>query len=170
MGTPGLERGIAQEARGARLHLALVLAFLIAALVGVLSSALPARAAPPPRAVEFTNDCPADDGGDTQETLAIKASCRATAERLEVLQTSIDAQDYSTVLASIDTKLDGPLTVTCDETCASSAVTATLGDEDHHRLDLTWWGVWALVGLAFVSLLATTWYRAWNIEGKLGNG
>jgi len=162
------ERGIAQEARGATLHLALVTVILIAASVGVLTYALPAGAAPPPKAAEFTNDCPSDDGGDSQETLAIKASCRATAERLEALQTSIDAQDYATVLASIDGKLDSPLAVTCDETCVNSAVEATLSDEDHHRLDLMWWGVWAIVGLTLVLLIATPWYRAWNIEGKLG--
>jgi hypothetical protein len=112
--------------------------------------------------VTYTTTCP---GGD--------AACLALAERLESIDAavrSLPTADHSAALASIDGKLTGPLSVTCDATCASSATTATLSDEDHHRLDLAWWGVWALVGLAFVGLIAAPWYRAWNIEGKLGRG
>jgi hypothetical protein len=32
--------------------------------------------------------------------------------------------------------------------------------------NLTWWGVWALVGLALVSLLAPMWHRAFGFEAK----
>jgi len=44
---------------------------------------------------------------------------------------------------------------------------ATHQTEDRHRLDLIWWGAWALVGLVFVGLIAERWYRAWGIEGKV---
>jgi hypothetical protein len=113
-------------------------------------------------AVTYATACPTGDD-----------SCLALAERLESIDAAVRAlptADYSTTLTAIDGKLAPPLSVTCDTTCASSATTATLSDDDHHRLDLMWWGVWALVGLALVSLIAAPWYRAWNYEGKLGRG
>jgi hypothetical protein len=112
--------------------------------------------------VTYATTCPTGDD-----------ACLALAERLESLDAAVRAlpvADHTAALASIDGKLTGPLSVTCDTTCASSATTATLSDEDHHRLDLMWWGVWALVGLAFVSIIAAPWWRAWNFEGKLGRG
>jgi hypothetical protein len=113
-------------------------------------------------AVTYTTTCPTGDD-----------ACLALAERLESIDAAVRAlptADYSPSLSAIEASLAPPLSVTCDTTCASSATTATLSDEDHHRLDLTWWGVWALVGLGFVSLIAAAWFRAWNIEGKLGHG
>jgi hypothetical protein len=92
----------------------------------------------------------------------------AACERLTFLAETEDAN--SAKLDAITAALAAPVSVTCDATCASSATTATLSDEDHHRLDLMWWGVWALVGLAFISIIAVPWYRAWGIEGKLGPG
>jgi hypothetical protein len=89
----------------------------------------------------------------------------AACERLTFLAETEDANS-----AKLDALLTGPLSITCDSTCATSAVTANLSDDDHHRLDLMWWGVWALVGLAFVSIIAGPWFRAWGIEGKLGRG
>lgn len=41
-------------------------------------------------------------------------------------------------------------------------------DEQQTRLDLVWWGCWALVGLMLVLLLVDLWRRAWDFEGKLG--
>lgn len=31
-----------------------------------------------------------------------------------------------------------------------------------HRLDLIWWGIWGLVGLTLVLLIAPRWQRAWE--------
>jgi hypothetical protein len=47
-------------------------------------------------------------------------------------------------------------------------VRGDLSADDQHRLDLAWWGVWALVGLGLVALIAPLWYRAWRHEGALG--
>jgi len=115
-----------------------------------------------PAALEYTNECPADDGGDSQETLAIKASCRAQVERLEELHAD---------LASLETEL---------ETQGAAIVSAVEGIEpggdggltqpEHDALNLTWWGVWAIVGLTLVGLVVPYWWRAWNFEGKLGRG
>jgi hypothetical protein len=92
----------------------------------------------------------------------------AACERLTFIAETEDANAGK--LDAITAALAAPVSVTCDATCASSATTATLSDDDHHRLDLMWWGVWALVGLAFVSIIAAPWYRAWGIEGKMGPG
>jgi len=169
MGTLARNSGIAQEARGAKLHLRLGVSATVAALA-VLGAAshvgaatLPGKSAKlHPSAVEYTNDCPADDGGDTQETLAIKASCRVQAERLEELHAD---------LLALDTEL---------ETQGAAIVSAVEGIEpggdggltqaEHDALNIQWYGTWALVGLAFVGLLAAAWYRAWGLEGKLGRG
>lgn len=35
------------------------------------------------------------------------------------------------------------------------------------KLNLMWWGQWALVGLALVLIIAPQWYRAWGIERKI---
>jgi hypothetical protein len=141
-----------EHRQSGRIAQAVILAALAFALVGAAGiAAAPAGATVP----TWSNPC----SGDIDV-----AAC----ERLTFIAETLDA--HTATLGSIDGKLDGPLSVTCDETCASSATTATLSDEDHHRLDLTWWGVWALVGLGFVSLIAAAWFRAWNIEGKLGHG
>jgi hypothetical protein len=48
----------------------------------------------------------------------------------------------------------------------NTANVVALDTEDSHRLDLVWWGLWGLVGLALVSMIAERWYRAWSIESK----
>lgn len=53
---------------------------------------------------------------------------------------------------------------------AQQATDATVLTEQQHRLDLIWWGAWALIGLTFVSLVAALWFRSWGIAGKLGHG
>jgi len=40
-----------------------------------------------------------------------------------------------------------------------------LGAEDQERLNLVWWGVWALVGLSLVALVAPRLHGAWSIRG-----
>ncbi|HEY8723502.1 MAG TPA: hypothetical protein VIL92_06535 [Gaiellaceae bacterium] len=47
---------------------------------------------------------------------------------------------------------------------------AGLTVDDSHRLDLMWWGVWGVVGLLLVLVLAPFWRSAWGLEGKLGRG
>ena len=42
-----------------------------------------------------------------------------------------------------------------------------LSDDDHHRLDLIWWGVWAAVGMSFVALIAPRFLRAISPERAL---
>jgi hypothetical protein len=37
-----------------------------------------------------------------------------------------------------------------------------LGTADRERLDLSWWGAWAIVGLMLVQLIAPYWARAWR--------
>lgn len=39
--------------------------------------------------------------------------------------------------------------------------------EDSQRLQLLWWGVWALVGLTLVLLIAPLFFRAWSFEAKI---
>ncbi|HEY8723492.1 MAG TPA: hypothetical protein VIL92_06485, partial [Gaiellaceae bacterium] len=52
---------------------------------------------------------------------------------------------------------------------ATSAQAAALADSSH-RSDLLWQGIWAVVGLLLVVLLAPFWRSAWGLEGKLGRG
>jgi hypothetical protein len=130
--------------------LRVLLLVVVVAVVGVLLPATAAATVP-----TWTNPC----SGDIDV-----AAC----ERLTFLAETADAQ--LTATAEIDAKLDGPLSVTCDATCASSATTATLSTSDHDALNLTWWGIWALVGLMLVLLIADRWFKAWSYEGKLGNG
>jgi hypothetical protein len=54
--------------------------------------------------------------------------------------------------------------VTC-ATCGGGGAGMTADDE--HRLDLTWWGVWALVGVALVALVAPRFMAAWGWETKV---
>lgn len=39
----------------------------------------------------------------------------------------------------------------------------TLCMAQQERLDLVWWGVWAVVGLSFVQLIAAKWYSAFKV-------
>jgi len=50
------------------------------------------------------------------------------------------------------------------------SVAPVLTQNEHDALNLVWYGVWALVGLMFILILAPVWFRAWGIEGKLGRG
>jgi len=54
--------------------------------------------------------------------------------------------------------------------CERLTFLAETADADSDRLDLAWWGTWALVGLVLVLLFAPSWFRAWGLEGKLGRG
>jgi hypothetical protein len=128
----------------------LLLLSTLAALVAVVLMGMPAPAGA--AVPTWTNPC----SGDIDV-----AAC----ERLTFLAETEDANS-----AKLDALLAGPLSITCDDTCATSTTEASLSDEDRHSFNLIWWGVWALVGLAFVSIIAAPWYRAWNIEGKLGRG
>lgn len=39
--------------------------------------------------------------------------------------------------------------------------------EEQVRLDLAWYGAWAIVGLLLVLIVVELWRRAWNFEGKI---
>jgi len=54
--------------------------------------------------------------------------------------------------------------------CERLTYLAEQTDENRHRLDLAWWGTWALVGLLLILIIAPGWFRAWGFEGKLGRG
>lgn len=63
-------------------------------------------------------------------------------------------------------------TVSTDLTCysvdtspASQIVSGTvaLSDEDRERADLTWWGMWALVGLTLTLIAAPRWFAAFRV-------
>lgn len=63
----------------------------------------------------------------------------------------------------------GTLAVSCSG-CSGGGGTTSLGTSDAQRLDLTWWGIWALVGFCFVAVAAYWWRGAWGLEGKWGRG
>lgn len=42
-------------------------------------------------------------------------------------------------------------------------VAATLSADDQGRLDLLWWGIWGLVGLTLVLMVAGPWFRSWRM-------
>ena len=125
---------------------------LVALVVTVAGAFWPATA--PAAVPTWTNPC----SGDVDV-----AAC----ERLTFLAETEDANGAK--LDAIVTALGGDLSVTCS-TCSSSSTTATLSPSDHDALNLTWWGIWALVGLVLVLLIADRWFKAWSYEGKLGNG
>lgn len=54
----------------------------------------------------------------------------------------------------------------CDPAPPASGV-VTLSADDAHRLDLVWWGVWGMLGLQLILIVAPRWYQAWAFEGKL---
>jgi hypothetical protein len=61
-------------------------------------------------------------------------SCAAIAERLEAVVSLLEAQN--------------------DEAATPTATRVALAPDDRDRLDLMWWGMWALVGLTFVLIVS----------------
>jgi len=51
---------------------------------------------------------------------------------------------------------------------SSGTTVATLSNEDHHRLDLSWWGTWAIVGLLLAQLIGFRFMRAIDNTRGLG--
>jgi hypothetical protein len=41
--------------------------------------------------------------------------------------------------------------------------TVALSQDDRDRMDLSWWGTWALVGLMFVLIVAPRWFSAFRV-------
>jgi hypothetical protein len=111
------------------------------------------------RAATYTTTCPVADG-----------TCLALAERLEVLVAELEVKpetdsefDYSTVLSAIETNTaSGPSgnqeisgTVALAEgTEVGINGLVGLSEPDRDRMDAAWYGVWALVGLTFVLMIA----------------
>lgn len=57
-----------------------------------------------------------------------------------------------------------------DQTCLTGDVNENLCRvlveriaDQQERLDLLWWGVWAIVGLLFVLIIAEAWFRSWKM-------
>lgn len=98
----------------------------------------------------YATSCPTPAGTDP--------ACEALAERLEAVVAAVEgAPDYSTVLGSIDANTGGG-----GEPSEISGTVALSGD-DRDRLDLTWWGQWATVGLMFALMLAPRWFSAFRV-------
>lgn len=58
--------------------------------------------------------------------------------------------------------LADPLPVDCTAGCSGGGGSTTLAAADHDALNLIWYGVWALVGLTFVVILAPRFYAAFR--------
>lgn len=101
-----------------------------------------AKADPTPAA------CP-DPAGLTGDALATAQSCQALSDRLDA------ANGYLS-------------TISAGSGSATVSGTVALAPDDAHRLDLAWWGMWALVGLVLVLIVAPRWYAAFNLESGKG--
>jgi hypothetical protein len=97
-------------------------------------------------AATYVHDCPsiADDLTTTSTTTS---QCLAIAERVEQLDADVVASGGSPVSGTV-----------------------ALSPDDAHRLDLTWWAVWAYVGIALFALLMPLWVSAFGLEGKFRRG
>jgi outer membrane murein-binding lipoprotein Lpp len=104
-------------------------------------------------------------------------SCAALAARLDQLDADVTQVQHDVETTDTDLNAQGDRlhadmsTLDTDLNATSGAPvsgTVALSPDDATRLDLVWWGAWALVGLAFVGLIVGVWYRAWGFEGKLG--
>lgn len=101
--------------------------------------------------VAWVNECaPAD------------ASCLALTERLEavawLVQAGTDATTGFAAQNQGDLEALGTL-VTAAGGGGGGALTETQSD----ALNLTWWGVWALVGLMFILIAAPRWFAAFRV-------
>jgi hypothetical protein len=74
----------------------------------------------------------------------------------------------SMATAATPTYTTGDCSVAFDpQTCERTQYLSDRIDNQSDQLDLAWQGIWALVGLTFVLLLAPVWNKAWGMAGKL---
>lgn len=52
---------------------------------------------------------------------------------------------------------------TCERVQILSDNEADVGD----AITLAWWGIWGLLGMSFVVILAPRWFKAWGMDKKL---
>jgi hypothetical protein len=94
----------------------------------------------------------------------------AIAAPVPTFTTSCVAADVNYQLCQVVIERDAYMASELSAIDAAMSAQADALPDNAHRSDLAWWGVWALVGLAFVSLIAAPWWRAFNYEGKFGRG
>jgi len=87
-------------------------------------------------------------------------SCLALAGRLDTLQTTLTANG-----AKLD-ELDATLAA---QAGAPVSGTVALDETTSDRLDLTWWGIWALVGFGLLAIIAPAWRRVFTWGSSGGN-
>jgi hypothetical protein len=95
-------------------------------------------------AATYANDCPAI-ADDLTTSSTTTSQCLAITQRLEQLDADVLASSSS----------------------SSSSGTVALSPDDAHRLDLTWWGCWAAVGVALLAILSPLWVSAFGLERKM---
>lgn len=89
--------------------------------------------------------CPDVSTADSSPAAAEYASCAAIVSHLDRVDTDVTASSGAPVSGTV-----------------------ALSADDAHRLDLAWWGMWALVGLVLVLLIAPRWFRAFSLEDGKG--
>lgn len=128
-------------------HVLLAVAATAVLYFGVVLFVVPAASAGTPAA--WDNACP-----------AAEASC----ERLSFIAAELQRQGvlqrgyYDPLVTGSGTAYVAPSTAT-----QAVSGTVALSDSDRERLDLAWWGSWALVGLVFVLILAPRWFAAFRV-------
>lgn len=71
-----------------------------------------------------------------------------------------DLSDYYTI-----SEVDG-IAALASDTCGGPSLPpcdVALVEADHESLNLVWWGVWALVGLMFILIVAPRWFAAFRV-------
>lgn len=70
--------------------------------------------------------------------------------------------------AATPTYTTGDCSVAFDpQTCERTQYLSDRIDNQSDQLDLVWGGIWALVGLSLVGMLAPVWWKAWGMDKKL---
>lgn len=99
--------------------------------------------------VNACHDAPADATSSTDAAIEVRelnqaaaADCLAITERLAAIDARLEAMD--------------------DATPGTAAQRVALSAPDRERLDLAWYGMWAVVGLLLVLLVSQKWYGAWR--------
>jgi hypothetical protein len=105
------------------------------------------------RAATYATTCPVAD-----------AACLALAERLEILVTELESKpetdaefDYSTVLGNIESNTSGGGAPSGTQSVSGTVAIAgpvQLSSQDRESASAAWYGVWALVGLTLVLMIA----------------
>lgn len=87
------------------------------------------------------------------DVLALKLAAQSTAADVSLLDS-----DTNPLLAQILAELQAD-----NEGTGTTASVVSLASSDRERLDLQWWGTWAVVGLLFVLMLAPRWFSAFRV-------